>query len=214
MKINFVTSGFPNGFTDEFIGEVKKHLANYKNFVFIASDFTVHDKTSWYAELFLRLFAEKGVTFDNNVIVDFEITPEQAQKHISEADVVWLAGGPTLTQIEHIRQYNLISALRERDGITIGMSAGSINMAKRVVLAKDINDNVPELSIYDGIGLVDFNIEPHINEANEEHICDIKQAAKIAPIFALHDEAFIKEIDEEITFYGKYKLYDETENNI
>lgn len=40
MKISFVTSGFPNGFTDEFMKEFRKYLTNNQNFVFIASDFS------------------------------------------------------------------------------------------------------------------------------------------------------------------------------
>ena len=34
--------------------------------------------------------------------------------------------------------------------IVIGISAGAINMAEKVVLAKDVEDNIPNLSIYKG----------------------------------------------------------------
>ena len=54
--------------------------------------------------------------------------------------MIWLSGGPTLTQIRHIEEYRLIEPLREQDGVTIGMSAGSINMARQVVVAKDLDD--------------------------------------------------------------------------
>lgn len=207
MKINFVTSGFPNGFTDEFIHELKKHLTSTENFVFIASDFSRHPITRHYLERFLTHFQHKAITFQNSYIVDFELLPEEAKKRIAEADVVWLSGGPTITQITHINDYGLVEALQNRSGITIGMSAGSINMAKQVVLARDINDNVPELSIYDGIGLVDVHIEPHLNEASEEHIRDIEEAALHAPIYGLYDESFIVDADGDITVFGDYKLF-------
>lgn len=48
MHINFVTSGFPNGFTNEFVRELKKYLSSDLHFAFVASDFSVHEKTDIY----------------------------------------------------------------------------------------------------------------------------------------------------------------------
>lgn len=59
------------------------------------------------------------------------IMPDKAVKLIEEADIIVLAGGPTLKQISSIHEYGLAPALREQQGITIGISVGSINMAKR-----------------------------------------------------------------------------------
>jgi methionyl-tRNA synthetase len=69
--------------------------------------------------------------------VDGLLSPEDADRAVRSADAVWLSGGPTLRQIEDIKRYGLIPALQARDGVTIGMSAGAINMARHVVLAKD-----------------------------------------------------------------------------
>lgn len=209
MKVNIVTSGFPHGFTDDFITEVDRYLSSRKLFVFIASDFRIHSKTKLYHDRFLRMFREKGIVFDQSCIIDCEIQPEQAAECIHRADVVWLAGGPTLKQIAHLREYGLIEALQRRDGMTIGMSAGSINMARRVVYARDVREDVYETAVYEGIGLVDFNIEPHLNEAGPDHLEDIRQAAQIAPIHGLHDDAFILELGGTMRIYGKYKLFDE-----
>lgn len=92
--------------------------------------------------------------------------------------MIWLSGGPTLTQIRHIKEYRLIESLREQDGVTIGMRAGSINMARQVVVAKDLDDGIARLSQYEGISLVDFNIEPHFASVTEERMPDIREAAK------------------------------------
>ncbi len=107
-----------------------------------------------------------------------------------------------------LKEYNLIPVLKNREGLTIGMSAGSINMAKRVVLAKDINDNVPELAIYDGIGLVDINIEPHLDSASEEHMKDVYEASQFTTIYGLYDNAFIKIVDDKMDIYGIYFKYE------
>lgn len=207
MKANFSTSGFPCGFTDKFIKELKKCLNEQKSFVFVASDFSIHRKTNRYMNLFLKLFKDKNIVFENAVIVDNKISPTKAISLIQEADVVWLSGGDTLLQINDIKNYGLIDCLQQRNGITIGMSAGAINMAKNVVLAKDMDDNIPELSIYDGIGLVDFNVEPHLNTASTEHIKDVKIASQVSPIYGLYDEAFIKSVDGSFDIFGEYRLF-------
>lgn len=39
MKVNFVTSGFPNGFTEMFLAELRRYLPAQGFFVMVASDF-------------------------------------------------------------------------------------------------------------------------------------------------------------------------------
>ncbi len=207
MQTIFATSGFPNGFTIEFIDELRKHTENVKNAVFVASDFSAHEKTKRHIVRFVDMFHEKGIDFQKVDIVDNQIDPLSAVTLIKNADLVWLSGGATLLQIRDIKRYALIEALQQRNGVTIGMSAGSMNMAKRVVLPKDPHSDIPELSIYDGIGLIDINIEPHFNTATAEHIAEIEEAAKITPIYALCDDAFIKVLDDEMKIFGDYQVF-------
>jgi peptidase E len=208
MKVSILTSGFPNGFTNDFIQCIKEYYDNNGSFLLISSDFTEHLKTERHMNEFLRMFRENGIVFNEVNTVDDRITIEKALEYIEKADVIWLSGGNTLKQIEYIRKYDLIPALQKREGITIGMSAGSINMAKRVVLARDINDNIPELSIYDGIGLVDINIEPHLDSASEEHMKEIYEASQYATIYGIYDNTFIKILDDKMEVYGSYFKYE------
>ncbi|WP_456278827.1 Type 1 glutamine amidotransferase-like domain-containing protein [Bacillus sp. AK128] len=209
MKVSILTSGFPNGFTDDFVNCIKENYSNDGSFLFIASDFSGHSKTDRYSDAILNMFKDKGIVFNEFLIIDDRITTEKAVQCIKKADVIWLSGGDTLKQIAYLKEYNLIPFLQRREGVTIGMSAGSINMAKRVVLARDINNNIPELGIYDGIGLVDINIEPHLNSAIEEHIEEIHEASQFATIYGLYDNSFIKIVDNKIEMFGDcYKFED------
>ena len=167
---------------------------------FIASDFSNRASTQYYLQQNLKQFKEHDILFQEANIIDDEITPAESVQLITEADVILLAGGPTLRQISSIRKYGLAPVLQRREGITIGISAGAINMAKQVVLAKDISDDIPELSIYEGIGLTDVNIEPHLGDASTEHLEEIRQAAYYAPIYGLYDESFILEVDRHQYF--------------
>lgn len=208
MKVSLLTSGFPNGFTDDFIKCIKDYYKNGGTFVFIASDFTQHQKNDKYINIFLNMFASNGIIFDDSYIIDKRTTPKKAVQYIEKADIVWISGGDTLKQITYLKEYDIIPYLQGRDGITIGMSAGSINMAKRVVLSKDIDDNIPELSIYSGIGLVDINIEPHLDYASEEHMKEIYEASHYATIYGIYDNTFIKIVDNTIEVYGTYFKYE------
>lgn len=202
MSVNFLTSAFIDGFPREFIEQLTSHCTRWEKFVFVASEFAGHEKTEKYCRYFLKLFAEQGVSFSAWSIVDHELSPSEARQEIASADVVWLSGGDTLKQIAYLRDYGLPSALRERNGVTIGMSAGSINMARRVVLARDESDNIPELSVYDGVGLVDRNVEPHVNQATPEHWEEIMEASRLAPIYCLPDDSFLLERDGKLQVFG------------
>lgn len=212
MKVSILTSGFPNGFTDDFIQCIKEYYNNNNNgsFVLIASDFTGHSKTDNHTRVFLNMFKDKGVLFNNTHIIDDRITKENAIEYIKKADVIWIAGGDTLKQIYYLKGYDLIPALQKKECLTIGMSAGSINMAKKVVLPKDINDNIPKLSIYDGIGLVDINIYPHLDSIHEDNLQDIYESSKFTTIYGLYDNSFIKIIDDKIDINGFHFKYDNT----
>lgn len=144
MKVSILTSGFPNEFTDNLVKCIKEYYKNNGLFAFVTSDFTEHTKNDRYREIFLDMFVNNGIVFNEAYTIDNRISEEKAIEFIDGADVVWISGGDTLKQIEYLREYNLMPALKRRDGITIGMSAGSINMANRVVIAKDLRENITE----------------------------------------------------------------------
>lgn len=209
MSIHFLTSGWPNGYTDSFIQQLKNCLPHPRSFVYVASDFAGYEKSDFFFHLSLSEFQKHGIAFEQSAIVDFRRTSQESMELIRHSDLVMLAGGPTLKQMEHIHQYQLEDAMQSRNGVTMGISAGSINMANRVVLAKDESDDIPELSIYPGIGLVDINIEPHLDELTPRHLKEIREAARIAPIYGLYDESFIVVNNGDTSVFGKSCIFNE-----
>lgn len=145
--------------------------------------------------------------FSGFKIIDHTVSVGQAEDYIRQAQVVWLSGGDTPRQMESFRAYHLRERLQVFDGIVIGMSAGSINMADRVVLARDVRENVPEMQIYQGLGLVQINIEPHLNPSDTEHQRDIWEASRHTPVYGLFDGSFILVDGERTELFGPYCLY-------
>lgn len=210
MRTCFLTSSFPGGFNAAFERVLKSYLPDGTsggNLVFIVSDFAdLEGNPRWAAEV-RRQFEEIGIRFSGFKIIDHSVSADQAADAIRQAQIVWLSGGDTCRQMESFRAYHLRERLQEFDGIVIGMSAGSINMADRVVLARDVRENTPEMQIYQGLGLVQINIEPHLNPSDTEHQRDIWEASHHAPVYGLFDGSFILVDGEKTVLFGPYCLY-------
>ena len=204
MGTYILTSMFHNGFHEQAAEVFQKKITKRERFVLIASDFeNLYEKTEKYFYIFLNMFEKIGINFEKTCIIDGRMNIDEAKKAISEADVVWLSGGNTPVQFEHLKKYGLVQALIEFNGVMIGMSAGSINMAKTSICTLSCGHYNQE--IYDGLACVDVSVEPHFvrNEVSNE----VLELSKKHIIYGLCDDSFIICSGKAIEFYGEiYKL--------
>lgn len=207
--INYLLSGIDKekGFSELQTKYLKQDIKDTNVITFIASTFSNIEKTNMYLDIMIKWFKNIGITFKEAYLINDLVNPSQAKEYIDKSDVVFIMGGDTLEQIKNINKYNIIPNLQKRNGITIGISAGSINMAKNVAIARDIDDNIPDHSFYKGIGLVDINIEPHFDLNNTLHNNDIIEISKENKIICLPNESFIR-IEKDINIIGDYYMYD------
>jgi peptidase E len=206
MQTYFLSSAFDQGFTKEFAVAFKQR-AKGGMFVFVTSDFDGHAKTDQYLQLFCDMFEKIDVLFSSVEVVDSRVAKERAQQFIVEADVVWLAGGNTLLQMRNITNYELSSALQRTNAIVIGMSAGAINMATDVVLARNTKEGVMKLTEYPGIGLVDISVEPHFMEGDTSQLENVLIASERCKIYCLHDNSFILIEDSQVEVFGQHTIF-------
>ena len=99
--------------------------------------------------------------------------------------------------------------MQDFDGIIIGQSAGSINLAESVYNSPE-EGNESEPIYFEGLGLSNINIEPHFvldtTGFDEMQMYQRKhqlEESKKRPLYALCDGSHILEIDESIVVYGK-----------
>lgn len=195
-----LTSNFERGFPQEIAKKLGRLITKRDRFAFVASEFkSMHEKTDKYFRRFLDFFADAGITFADARVVDGRPSPEQARQTVAEADVVWLSGGDTLAQFGYLTEYGLVDVLRRFDGVLIGMSAGSINMAKTAILTSD-PPHTYELHIYDGIGCVDFSVEPHFDPSSVPP--ELFALADTHRIYGLCDDGAIFVSDGKPEFVG------------
>lgn len=204
MSTYILTSMFNNRFSDEIAELFQKKITQRERFAFVASEFKKnHRKTDKYFKFFLNMFEEKGIHFKEACVVDGRMTAKQAQAAVETADVVWLAGGNTTAEFAYLQEYGLIDVIKNHDGVVIGMSAGSINLADTAVCTSDEYYDYPQ--IYPGLGCVRISVEPHfvLSELSDE----LLELSENYVIYGLCDESIIICEDENTEFYGEiYKI--------
>ena len=186
------------------INFLNKHLLNNKNIAFITADFNDYSSNDKYIKIIIKLFNDKKFMFSSVYTIDNRIDSNMMKKYIKDSNIIFLLGGDILKKIKFINKYKLKNIIKEKNKVVIGMSAGAINMAKTVVLARDIDDGIPNLSIYKGIGITDINIEPHCDFRNEEHWKDIEEASFYFDIIVMNDDCYVIVDNDIINYYGSY----------
>lgn len=203
--VKILTSGFPNGFSNNISKQVKSYIKTGMNFVFVASEFeNVYEKTDWYCNHFLKMFSDCGITFEDVNIIDSRMSKETAQDMVRKADVVWLAGGDTPTQYAYLESYGLIPCIKEHKGVIIGMSAGSINMTQTAVCTLTCEHN--ELKIYEALGLVEFSVEPHFDKDNITE--ELLVLSEKYPLYGICDDGAIICTEDSTLYIGDIFLID------
>ena len=200
MSTYILTSMFPNGLNYEQSELFRTLLTERRKFAFIASEFEkMHEKTEKYFQFFLKMFRESGISFDEAYVVDGRMTVAEAQKALTEADVVWLSGGDTPVEFAYLKKYGLDTILKQHEGVVIGMSAGSINMAKSAICTLSCGHAKQE--VYEGLGFVDFSVEPHfVREKLSEELLEL---SKKYLIYGLCDNSIIVSKDGKVSVYGE-----------
>ena len=201
--INYLMSGIDkeNGFTSEQAASLKKDIKNNIIITFIASDFDNIEKTDKNKNLLIDAFNKAGINFKCEYLVDKRVSKEEAKELLSESNIVFLMGGDTYKEMQSINEYDIKEDIVSRD-LIIGVSAGSLNQSKNVIYLDEYQDY--KLVKYEGLGLVDFNIYPHLDFKNEEFLKEIFTVSNDRPLIALPNESFIRCENDKIEYHGNY----------
>ncbi|MBO4930718.1 MAG: Type 1 glutamine amidotransferase-like domain-containing protein [Clostridia bacterium] len=203
---------FPNGFNEQTEIILREKIDKRKKFAFIASEFHKNpEKTEKYFRYFMNMFEKADIIFEEKYVIDGRVSIEEAQKLVTEADVIWLSGGNTPVEFHYLQEYGLDSVIKQHSGVIIGMSAGSINLAKTAICTLSCGHT--EQTIYNGIGCVDISVEPHfVREKVADELIELSQKYTI---YGLCDESIIVCSGKTVEFYGEiYRLTDRNIENI
>lgn len=200
---NILFSGIDkeNGFNDMQSECLIKSIKDDSVITYIASDFDDIVKSKKYSSAMMRFFETIGIKFKKVNLVDSSVSINDAKGMLNSSNIVFLMGGSPYLQMKGINKYGLKDKIKTID-LVIGVSAGSMNQSKRVVYEDEDFDM--KLYDYEGLGLVDFNIYPHLDFNNIELLKESFRISEIIPIICLPNDSFIRVIDSKIEYYGPH----------
>lgn len=209
-KINGKRFAIPINNINNIIEQIKDNLSNETNFVFFVSNPEDYEANDIYANVTFESFNMSGFNFRNLIIIDNRYTSD-IKETIKTADLVFLAGGNTSTQMQFFEKINLKSILKDYEGIIIGQSAGSINLAKTAICAPEYEEEIGTKYIWPGLNKTNINIEPHFtleinNELEKKLRNELLDLSQEYLIYAIPDGTHIYDNGKEVIIYGEAYL--------
>lgn len=154
----------PVPFYDEngILGTIKTFLPSTKSLVVVANDPLDFDDNDAKISVVAKSFTMAGMPFDSATVVD-ERNKAAAADIIANADLIILSGGKCLCQNNFFNEINLKNLLCKHDGLTIGVSAGSMNLCKTVANFPEEQCDITDPRWFDGMGFFGDIIIPHFD---------------------------------------------------
>ncbi len=197
--------------TNGIVDQIKQLIDGNNAILYIAASPDDSEKVDSYASLIFEGLKLSGITFSEYLILDNR-TKDNAKEYVERANVIFLSGGDTYIENEFFKQIHLKELLQSFEGIIIGQSAGSINMARFVYNSPEEGED-SEPIYFEGLGLSNINIEPHFvldtvgfDEMQMYQRKHLLEESKKRPLYALSDGSHILATDESIAVYGKVFL--------
>ena len=204
MRINYLFSGISKeqGFNEIQRKYLKKDIKNNDTIVFIATTFDDYEKNDLYYNNLIKHFKNIDITFNKAYLIDNRVDKDLAKDYILKSNIIFLMGGDAKKQIDSVKEYDLFEILKSKEGIILGVSAGSMNQSSRVVYKNDYNNYVIE--DYEGLGYIDINIYPHLDFNNIDYLKEVFEVSNYTKTVALPNDSFIRIENNNIDFVGEY----------
>lgn len=204
MRINYLFSGISKeqGFNEIQREYLKKDIKNNDTIVFIATTFDDYEKNDLYYNNLIKHFKNIDITFNKAYLIDNRVDKDLAKDYILKSNIIFLMGGDAKKQIDSVKEYDLFEILKSKEGIILGVSAGSMNQSSRVVYKNDYNNYVIE--DYEGLGYIDINIYPHLDFNNIDYLKEVFEVSNYTKTVALPNDSFIRIENNNIDFVGEY----------
>lgn len=204
MRINYLFSDISKeqGFNEIQREYLKKDIKNNDTIVFIATTFDDYEKNDLYYNNLIKHFKNIDITFNKAYLIDNRVDKDLAKDYILKSNIIFLMGGDTKKQIDSVKEYDLFEILKSKEGIILGVSAGSMNQSSRVVYKNDYNNYVIE--DYEGLGYIDINIYPHLDFNNIDYSKEVFEVSNYTKTVALPNDSFIRIENNNIDFVGEY----------
>ncbi|MBQ7466457.1 MAG: Type 1 glutamine amidotransferase-like domain-containing protein [Clostridia bacterium] len=200
---------------NKFVDNLKKFIGKDIKLCWIASNPDGFEKTKTYANYFAESLKLDGINVAGLSILDHSFDGN-IKETVLNSDIVFLSGGHTPTQNKYFNEIGLKEILKSYNGVVIGQSAGTINLADECYIQPDneqeFHDSYFPKTI-DGLGFVSFKVYPHMNRAKIDQIDGIStfdlclKDSKMFDIFGMTDGGYILVQDDKAVAFGETLLF-------
>lgn len=212
-KINGVKKAKAIDNTNGLVDQLKSCLVNNRGILYIPADATNKDKIEEYSSILFDALKLSGIVFGNYYVVDDMSSEDEIRDRVLKSDLVFLSGGDTFTQMQYFKKINLREILSDYEGVIVGQSAGSINLAEDVYNSPECEEDLKRTSFFKGLGKTNINIEPHFvldtsNFDSDEmlHRNAMLEESKKRDLYALPDVSHIFDDGFRQFIYGECYL--------
>ena len=208
--ITYIFSSFDKDIRfNEVANYFKDDMFLYKNTVFIPANFENMEKVNGYANIDVSWFKEIGINLNGITVLNDTMTKEEMFRSIENADIIFLMGGDTLKQNDFLMKNDLKPIIKTFKKVVIGISAGAINLSNISLCSKDEEDGVEKTITYEGIGRINYTIEPHFDIDNKILLQnELYPLSEKMTIYGLPNNTGVRIIDSnfEILYGDFYKI--------
>ena len=218
MKLFITSSPFVDGADrpimdpqNGLVERLKRALPPYCRCLYICSSPDRRDLNCAFGADMFQIFAQEGMAFSHYAVLDGDNFYE-AKKLVEESDLIVLAGGHVPTQNAFFHKIKLPELLENYDGVVMGISAGSMNMAEMVYAQpEEPGESAPDYQRFiPGLGITDINILPHLQKVRDYTVDDLRLFEDITfpdsmgrLFFALPDGSYIYQDEESQLLCGE-----------
>lgn len=197
-----------NGFVDR----LRAALPEYPSVTFVASSPERHDLTCRFGADAFTALANAGICPSQWTVLD-GMNAEDAPEIVSSSDLLIFAGGHVPTQAAFFRDIALDVLLQDYPGVIIGISAGSMNMARSVYAQPEEPGEAVDpgyARFFPGLDLTEVNVLPHYQKVKDDLVDGLRLFEDITLpdsrgrcFFAIPDGSYFYQDDSCLMLCGK-----------
>lgn len=130
--------------------------------------------------------------------------PDIVKQKIIDADIIYICGGDTVKLLDHVKEYNLESLLKDaynKGTVLVGMSAGAILLSNKGFSdSLIIRGESDKYKFINGLNFININFCPHYN-IDPKKITDLEEylTKSNEEVYCLENNTALKIIDDKIS---------------
>jgi dipeptidase E len=156
----------------------------------------------------------KALKIQEKNIIEIDISSGQSIQQVNHCQVMFVCGGNTFYLLHKLRETGFDQVIKNfinRDGVFVGVSAGSIVVTPDISVAsiEPADPNEVNMTDFTGLSLTDFEVSPHVPEyVSYEAMAKYSQQTKNKIIAIDHHSAvLVSDNQPTVVGPGRRKFY-------